>query len=168
MTPLPSQQELRQIFGYDPDTGALWFRDVRTWGGKIVATSHAHRDGYRVVRMPGTTKWLRSHRIVWKWMTGEEPAADVDHINGDKADNRWENLRLATRSQNMANRARPRCKRSDLPKGVVYCKRTGKYRAAITVNYRSIKLGRFATAEEAHKAYSEALQKHFGEFARAA
>lgn len=168
MIHLPAQQELREIFGYDPETGALWFLDVRVVGLRIVATSHAHRDGYRIVRLPGTRRWLRAHRIVWKWMTGEDPVGDVDHINGDKADNRWENLRLATRSQNMANRGSPRRRRSDLPKGVTYCPQTGRYRASLTVNYKTIRLGRHDTPEQAHAAYCTEVARRFGAFARAA
>jgi hypothetical protein len=95
-------------------------------------------------------------------MTGEWPS-EIDHINLDKADNRWTNLRLATRRLNNAN-TRPRGALG--VKGVSWNEERKKYVAQIRVNGKQTGLGRFDTIEEAKAAYDAAAQLEFGEFAR--
>lgn len=88
----------------------------------------------------------------------------IDHINGNKLDNRRCNLREATHQQNNFNK--PRLKRNTPGfKGVSYRKDIDKYRAYISVNYKQISLGCFDTPEEAHQAYCNAAKKYHGEFA---
>jgi len=103
----------------------------------------------------GSCRWVLLHRRIMG-----ESASLVDHIDRDRLNNRRSNLRLATRQGNSAN---SRTKRF-LPKGVY--RKYLKYRAMITVNYKSIGLGSFATVEEAAIAYDRAAKHHFGEFAR--
>lgn len=98
------------------------------------------------------------HRIVWLLVRGEWPLGHLDHINGDKADNRIENLRLCTLSQNAANR-RSSAKR-DLPIGVSRHWK-GRYMAVCAREY----LGMFADPESAGKAYDAAASRKYGEFA---
>lgn len=88
----------------------------------------------------------------------------IDHINGDPADNRRENLRPCTRKENSRNTA-PRGGRSRF-KGVTFDPRKRLFRARIGVNRRRIGLGRFKNEVDAAKAYDRAAIKHFGEFAR--
>ena len=154
---LPPQQELKARLHYDPETGEL-----RTLSNYWRPTKP--KRGYRAVAIAG--KRYKAHRVIWKWMTGEEPVGDIDHVNGDKTDNRWANLRLATRSQNMANL--PARKSRLLPKGVSLCKQTGRYQAQITIQGKSKKIGRFDTVEDAAAAYASAAREFFGEFARTA
>ena len=90
----------------------------------------------------------------------------IDHRDADATNNRWNNLRRATRSQNSANRRRPRHNTSGY-KGVYLCRKSGKWCAHIGWNGRTIHLGRFTTPQEAHDAYLKAARKLFGEFARA-
>jgi hypothetical protein len=98
-------------------------------------------------------------------MHGEiPPGMTIDHINGDKADNRICNLRLATDYQNSYYRPRKSTNTSGL-KGV-YQRENGKYRATITIEKQKINLGTFETKEEAYAAYCEAARKLHGEFAR--
>jgi len=101
-------------------------------------------------------------------MTGDRPR-EVDHINTNKTDDRWSNLRPATHSQNGGNSLRHKRKKRNLPKGVhlhIGKKRSKPYVAFITVNGQRFYLGYFDTPEQAHAAYCAAARKHFGEFAR--
>lgn len=96
-------------------------------------------------------------------MTGKWPTSQVDHINGDRSDNRWANLRQATQSQNSMNIGRRSTNVSGF-KGVHWNKATQKWRACITINQKKFHLGLFQTAELAFGAYQLAAEKHHGPF----
>ena len=100
-------------------------------------------------------KMYRVHHLVWMYHNGYF-AEELDHINRVRDDNRIQNLRVCTHSQNLGN-SRPRVHRY---KGVTFCKRTGKWRAQLNGH-----LGRFDTIEEAALAYNAAAVDHYGEFA---
>ncbi len=87
----------------------------------------------------------------------------VDHINGNGLDNRRENLRVATKSQNMANRSKPINSKSGF-KGVTWNKQRSKWTAQITYNYKHLHLGLFNTPEEAHAVYCAKANELFGDF----
>ena len=110
-------------------------------------------DNYVMLYIEGTL--CRFHRYV----IGAPKGLDVDHINGNPLDNRRCNLRLATRSQNMANTVKKDYKG-------VYVVASGKYKAVITINYNQKHLGIFDTAEQAALAYNEAAKYYHGEFAK--
>jgi len=105
-----------------------------------------------------------AHRLAWFYETGEWPSDEIDHKNRGRDDNWFENLREATRSQNVANTALRSTNTSGF-KGVSFDRSRGRFLSKIKVNYRTINLGRFDAPEEAHAAYLAAAQKHFGEFA---
>jgi hypothetical protein len=95
---------VREILDYNPETGVFtWqklpkFRSDRT--GKVAGCP----DDRGYIRIRINNHYYRAHRLAWLIMTGESPGAlDVDHRNRNKSDNRWQNLRLATRAQNNAN-----------------------------------------------------------------
>jgi hypothetical protein len=161
---LPSPDEIKKFVSYDPDTG-IFVRIVSKncpWTVGQRAGSVVVR-GYRNVFING--KYYCEHRLAWVLMHGEIPTGmTIDHINGDKADNRICNLRLATDCQNSYYRPRKSTNTSGF-KGV-YQRENGKYRATITVDKRKINLGTFETKEEAYAAYCEAARKLHGEFAR--
>jgi len=98
-------------------------------------------------------------------MTGEWPKGEIDHIDLDRANNKWENLREATHSENSANR-RVRSDNILGLKGVAFDKTRGEYRAYIGVNGKRIHLGYSDCPAAAHMAYVVAANKAFGEFAR--
>lgn len=89
----------------------------------------------------------------------------LDHIDGNRANNKLSNLREATQSQNCAN-AKLRSNNTSGFKGVYYHPKTGKWKSQIKKDGVSRHLGLFPTPEEAHKAYVKAAKELFGEFAR--
>jgi hypothetical protein len=95
---------------------------------------------------------------------GASPAQHCDHVNGNTRDNRRSNLRLCTRSQNMANAGRRRSNKSGF-KGVSWDKAKRRFRADISVGGKAIMIGRFPTPEAAHEAYKGAAVRLHGEFA---
>ena len=100
-------------------------------------------------------------------MSGSWPDVQIDHANGDRSDNRWANLRLATQRQNNANSRVRRNSKTGL-RGV-HLHETGLYRAYISKPGKSIThLGYFKTPEEAYAAYCQAAHETYGEFARSA
>jgi hypothetical protein len=106
-----------------------------------------------------------AHRLAWLWMIGEWPAEEIDHIDGNPLNNRWKNLRLATRGENQFNRGADYTNTSGY-KGVTYHKQCRKWVARIGHKRKSYHLGLFETAKTAHAAYCEAAIRLHGEFAR--
>lgn len=148
-------EKLRTLLNYDPETGVF----SRAHGKPNVGSPYP--NGYIGIRVD-YQRYL-AHRLAWLHVYGEWPASEIDHINGDKTDNRICNLRLATRAENNAN---TRCRAKSGFKGVVLTKYG--YRAAITINNRFKYLGLFKTPEEAHEAYCCAAREAFGDYHRAA
>lgn len=158
-------EHLRHTIHYDPQTGYFWPLEGRLGVRVGRPMGYVEKYGYRRV-MIGGRRYL-AHRLAWFYMTGELPALDVDHKNLCRDDNRWENLRLATDSQNHANTGPPRSNTSGL-KGAHWNRFRGYWQSYIKVQGRSHFLGRFDTKEEAHAAYCAAAALFHGEYARAA
>jgi hypothetical protein len=153
--------DLKKWVHYDPETGA--FTRVRTStnnGTASVGSKAGSRDaqGYITIRIEG--KKYKAHRLAWVCMTGEWPTGCIDHINRDKADNRWSNLREATRAQNSANTG-ARSNNLSGAKGVGRNTRGKPFRA----RYKGTYLGSFATKEDAHRACLTYARSVDGEFA---
>ena len=159
-----TQERLMALLRYDPDTGT--FTWLKTRGGKRAGSvaGSIDRDGYTQIRIDNAHLYF-SHRLAWLYMTGSWPAECIDHIDGCPANNKWSNLRLANKQQNSANQGLSSRNKIGL-KGVYFDKSRGKFAATIKVNKRSIGLGRFASAAEAHSAYVDAARTHFGMYAR--
>lgn len=114
---------------------------------------------YRKTRIGNSTTSM--HHAVLPRIDG----FDVDHINGNRLDNRKENLRYATRSQNLRNRGAAKHSKSGI-KGVYFHRATGKWRAEMKIDGKSKHLGLFETKELAHAAYQGKAVIIQGEFAR--
>jgi hypothetical protein len=176
---IPSQSYLKECFEYLPDTGELIWKERPlshfkckqswlAWNTKYAGRAAGVIDksnGYRRIQFSGSL--LGASRIIWKWMTGEDPVRDIDHINLNKDDNRWRNLRQATVSQNNANKRCPKTNKLGV-KGVNWHKRSRKFRAEIRVKGVLKHLGLFDTIEAAKEAYDAEAIRVFGEFARLA
>lgn len=146
MRPNPSIETLHQLLRYEPDTGRLFWRDRDRNLSGLEAGGIASSDGYRRIRINGQLRL--AHRIVLAMQNGEWPPAQVDHINGDRADNRLVNLRPVQRSTNLRNKSRYRNNRSGCT-GVHWCKVTSRWAAAIQKDGRRVTLGRFAVLADA-------------------
>lgn len=147
--------ELRQRLTYDPVTGQLWHASGRRAGT-------VSDGGYVRVFVRG--RCLRAHRVAFAMAHGRWPSSDLDHINGDKRDNRIENLREVTRTVSSQNRG-PFTKRSTLPRGVFAVR--SKFVARISIEGRRVYLGVFTDAATAGDAYERARAAlHYG-YARA-
>lgn len=107
------------------------------------------------------------HRAVMERLLNRklERKEKVDHINGNGLDNRRENLRVVTHSQNLANRSIT-CSTTNCYKGITQCKRTGNWQSKIMVNYKTIYLGTYKTDKEAAKEYDWAAISYFGDNAK--
>jgi len=152
-------EEARQLFSYNPDTGDLMWRAWRSGVRNNGVAGYAQRNGYRVVFVNG--KLYLAHRVIWAVVNGAWPETGIDHINRNKTDNRWANLRLATRSQNAMNRPA----QSNNTSGYKGVSRNGKRWAAnIHEDGRKRHLGTFDTPKEAHAAYCRAAVKLHGDF----
>ena len=175
---------LRELISYDPETGNCTWR-VRSvhlfeddtlktagercaiWNGLFagIEVGSLNCQGYRRTVIGGKLFYL--HRIIFSIVMGRWPTVFVDHRNGDRLDNRWSNLREASRSQNLQNSPLRANSRSGF-KGVFWDGQYGKWHARINISGRPKYLGRFDRAADAHAAYVRAAVRYFGEFARTA
>lgn len=165
---LPEAETLRKLFNYDPETGKLFWEmrpeadfssSVRcAWWNSLYAGRETftavHPSGYCMGSVHGKT--LLKHRVIWCLMTGAWPET-VDHINGDKSDNRWSNLRDVSLSKNLRNQKKPINNTS----GHVGVVRAGaKWKAQIWLDGKSVHLGTYEQKDDAIAARRLAEQEH--------
>lgn len=162
-------EQLRAALDYSPATGILTWRHRRDvlprvntrYAGKAAGCPDG-QYGYISIRL--NDRLYQAHRLAWLWMTGAWPEDMIDHRDMNPANNAWNNLRPATKAENMRNQGTPVHNKSGL-KGASFDRRTQKWVAQIQVDGKNNYLGRFDTPDAAHTAYREAAAKLHGEFA---
>lgn len=158
--------QLREVLDYDPATGAFRWRYRSGRGVTRLNGRTAGRvgpDGRIVIRIAG--RHYLAHRLAWLYVTGEWPRDEIDHVDLDVGNNRFGNLREASRSQNCANKRPPPSKSGMRGVYLVGSPDRPRYRAAIKFNGRMIYLGRYDEPVAAQAAYATAAAALFGEFA---
>lgn len=159
-------QRAAELINFDPETGAFRWKPRAGRGGSWCnvdreAGSVSKQTGYRTIRLG--KKLYQAHRIAWLLVNGEWPALDIDHINGDRLDNRIANLRVVPNAINRQNMRRARSDSQTGMMGVTQDKRRGNYFARVRLNGKTHHLGSFPNAQDAHAAYLNAKRRlHVG------
>lgn len=156
-----SQQKVLEYLQYDPDSGE--FRWKVSSNGRIKVGQLAgclELTGYIKIRIEG--KAFGTHRLAWIAVNGEVGDSFIDHINGDRADNRISNLRVATRVENSRNRRNQ--KNISGQRGVYWNKPYGKWQASGFKDGKLISLGYFEDKLEAAKVAAEFRKNEYGKF----
>lgn len=149
-------EALRLRWDYDAERGVFVRRQSHGRFAAGTVVTGTSRFGYLRTVIDGRSYAI--HRLAFLWMTGSWPKNDVDHINGDRADNRWSNLRDVTRAINLQNLKK--AKSNNKSAGLLGVARFGKrFRAEICVNGVNHKVGVFDTPEQAHAAYVNAKRE---------
>lgn len=146
---------VRELLDYCPETGAFRWKVNRRGGcraGEIAGVVHA--KGYRFIKIDQGR--YSAHRLAWLYMTGRWPAECVDHINRQRDDNRFSNLREASWSENRMNTNAA---------GVKFYARSGKWKAYIGSRGQQVYLGVFNTRDAALAARRAAELEHHGAYA---
>lgn len=156
---LPSPEVLRQLLRYEPETGKLFWKErsalffkctkgraashaAALWNSRYAGTEalcHKNIEGYKVGAILGRT--CQSHRVIWCLEHGEVPT-QIDHINGNRSDNRISNLRNVSAAENSRNMMRTTKNNSGIV-GVKWCKRSFIWIAEIKTFGKTTQLGRF-------------------------
>jgi hypothetical protein len=160
---LPPLKVLHKMFRYEPETGTIFSRVARTTRNLIERCDKVGPTGYRKVYLAPHRYY--AHRIAWALYYGVEPDNFIDHINGDKADNRISNLRLAEHHENLWNAPAYSSNKSGI-KGVYWRPGLKKWGASIRVNNARTYLGSFTSLEEAKMAIKMARAFAHKKFAR--
>ena len=161
-----TQDRLKELVHYDPASGI--FTRIKDAGpnakaGAVVGCKNS--KGYLQVVIDG--KHYKLHRLAFLYIAGSFPENEVDHINRDRCDNRWSNLRAATKSQNLRNVGPHKTNKSGY-KGVCWRKDMSKWTAQIRADGKVRHLGFFDDPKEAHAAYARAAEQYSGAYAAAA
>lgn len=160
--PIKNIPKIKEFLEYDPNTGNFTWRQNRK--GHVRAGMRAgcrHGKGYVTIAFDGV-EYL-AHRLAWAMSHGSlDVDIQIDHLNGDRADNRLENLRAATHAENCRNSKVRKHSKSGI-KGVRM--RGTKWHVRIRFDGNAIWVGSYETPEAALQAYDAAAIKYFGEFA---
>lgn len=152
---------VREVLNYDAETGVFtWKLPISRRADVGEVAGGKNKSGYILIQFDG--KQFYAHRLAWAYIHGCVPDL-IDHINGDKSDNRFCNLREASKSQNGANQT-TKCRAKSGEKGVYYQSNTKKWR----VKVGKIHVGYFDTKNDAHAAYAITRKAVYGEFAKVA
>lgn len=159
-----TQELLKEFLKYYPETGIfIWNvqKGQRIKAGDIAGTPQ--NRGSIVIKING--KQYLAHRLAWLYTHGEFPSRLIDHLDGDPSNNRLNNIRECTNSENLKNQSVSKRNTSGF-KGVTFHKLSGKWQAGARLNGKRIHLGLYNTPEEASKVYNDFAKEHHGKFYR--
>lgn len=157
MKSLITQERLKELFHYDPDTGFFTRLTSHNRWKKGQPPGYKNTCGHLEAGIDGNYYGL--HRLAFLYMNGVWPNHEIDHIDGVKDNNKWANLREATRSMNMQNLVGARRDNKCGKLGVCWHKAAKAWVAQISISGKKIHLGVFSDIDEAHRAYIEAKRK---------
>ena len=144
-------ERVRELLNYDPETGIFTWRVSR--GGVVAGAIAGANNGKGYLRIVIDNRKYRAHRLAWLMTFGEWPDDQIDHMDGDKLNNRIVNLRECSNSKNHQNLGGAYSNNAIGVLGVYYFKKSKKWRAQITHDKKQHHLGSFETPEQAHEAY---------------
>ena len=144
-------EELLKILKYDPASGIFTFLKSRGNRSAGSVAGSLHGTGYRNIEI--NNKTYSEHRLAWFYCFQEWPELELDHINNIKHDNRLDNLREATHSQNMFNKEVANNNKSGYTGVSLY--HNGRWKASIGINGKPKHIGYYSTKEEAAEAYEK-------------
>lgn len=156
-TDVLSYEIAHKLLRYEADTGKLFWRAGTGKGSRAKErlAGSLTKDGY--LRVTVNYREQMAHRVAWLLHYGELPTLHLDHMNGVKSDNRINNLRQVTVSENQQNLRRPNSNNKTGYLGVCFYR--GKYLATIKLNGKQYRLGKFDFPEDAHAAYMRAKRE---------
>lgn len=155
-----TSNRVRELLTYSPESGGFVWAATRGRAIVGMAAGFVAGSGYSSIRLDGIN--YQSHRLVWLHVHGVWPSGFIDHINGDRSDNRLCNLRDVNRAENMQNQRRAHRSNRSGCLGVAQTK-WGKFQASISAHGTKKNLGNFNTVEEASVAYQAAKRAlHIG------
>ncbi|WQZ00658.1 HNH homing endonuclease [Xanthomonas phage NP1] len=150
-------EEVNALLAYEPDTGLLLWKVSKGTAKAGRVAGSPHNEGYLRVKVHG--KMNSAHRLAWLLHTGSWPSKHLDHIDGNRANNRIDNLRECTQAENLQNKGKYSNNKSGA-QGVHWNKQAKKWMAQIRVAGKNIYLGLFETLEEAAAARAAAKLKY--------
>lgn len=148
-----TSERLKELLNYSPESGLFTWDHPRSGVVPRKPAGHVSTNGYLKIRVEG--KLQSAHRLAVLYMTGLFPVEDTDHIDGNRLNNRWANLRACSHQENCQNKGLIRANKSGAT-GVHFEKSTGKWMAYVGFGYKLHHLGRFGTFCEALAARTQA------------
>lgn len=153
-----TQERLKELLSYNPDNGL--FVRIKSVKSKNIGDIAGGRNNHNYIIIGIDGRQYKGHRLAWLYVYGVFPENEIDHINGIKDDNRIENLRDVTGSDNKCNLRIAQNNNSTRLLGVTKANKYGSYQARIQTKGKRITIGMFPTKELAHNAYLEEKRKY--------